>query len=99
MGRRMAGSRFKEGGLHSAMNWMGERHISRALGWGGLVGAANVAYQTGGEAYDFRSRKHPGMALAGEQVYDPSSGQGPRRSGPEDDMASAGLVQALHKLR
>jgi hypothetical protein len=71
---------------------------SRAVGWGALAGAGTVAFNLnvfGGEMDPTR-----GIAGAGTQFYDPSSGRKPRRM--MDSAAhhsTVGLTQSLHRNR
>lgn len=97
IGRRLAGNRFNTPGVFGkAMNWFGERTGARAIGWGSLVGAGALAINVSNEAYEDKAAGR-GMALQGQQFYDPISGMGPRRSQPNDN--TDGLVQAMHLLR
>lgn len=76
---------------------------ARMFGWGGALGAAKLGAEIGnfqGEDYSYddvmQSLGGRDLALGGQQMYVPTSGQGPRRMNPN---ATAGLTQSLHRLR
>lgn len=77
---------------------------ARMFGWGAAVGSAKFAVETrrsvpgGDETYDDMMQYNAGRGLAmqGQQMYNPNTGGGPRRMDPN---ATAGLTQSLHRLR